>query len=30
MIAHNLDKRPIILLDKKWALLRIAHEGMRD
>jgi hypothetical protein len=23
-----LDKIPLILLDKKWTLLRISHEGM--
>jgi hypothetical protein len=28
MIATILDKIPLILLDKKLKLLRIAHEGM--
>jgi hypothetical protein len=28
MIATILDKIPLILLDKKMNLLRIAHEGM--
>jgi hypothetical protein len=28
MIATMLDKIPLILLDEKLNLLRIAHEGM--